>query len=95
MLNTKTAREIIFKGAERNAINNDGYRPVDLVEEYIQDKEMKKDLKKLLGPQPKYWPCFQIKQPMQKLEKSFYTMKYYMGMIFSTFLLLVVLIMPY
>ena len=35
MLNTKTAREMIFKGASRNAINKDGYKPIDLVDEYI------------------------------------------------------------
>ena len=32
---------------------------------------------------------------MQKLEKSFYTMKYYMGMIITTLLLLILFVLPF
>lgn len=95
MVNTKTCREMIFRGADRCIVNADGLKPIDLVDDYIQVDQIRKELKQLLGPQPRYYPCFQIKQPFRKLEKSYYTMKYYMGLIFSTFLMMLLFFMPY
>ena len=95
MLNTKTVSEMIFKGADRKLKNQEGLTPKDLINEYIQDELINKELHELLGEQPAYWPCFHVKQPMRKLEKSFYTMKCYLGMIFGSLALLVFFVLPY
>ena len=95
MQNTKTVREMIFKGADRDIKNNEEQTAKDMVDQYIQDETLNKELHDLLGPQPAYWPCFHVKQPMRKLEKSFYTMKCYLGMILGSMALLMLFVMPY
>ena len=64
--NSATVRELIFRGADRKFLNMDGKTPYDLVEDFIDNEKMRKDLQKMLGPQPTYYPCFHIKQPMKK-----------------------------
>jgi len=47
--NTSTVRELIFRGADRKLQNVDGKTPYDLIEDYIENEKMRKDLKKMLG----------------------------------------------
>ena len=86
--NTCTVRELIFRGADRQLLNLDGKTPYDLVDDYIENERMRKELKKMLGPQPTYYPCFHIKQPMKKLAKSYLTMNCYLAMTSLTMVLL-------
>jgi len=48
MLNTKTVRELIFKGADRNILNSNGDKAIDLIDK-IDDVVLKNELKKILG----------------------------------------------
>lgn len=78
IFSTKTVRELIFKGAEVNAVNKDGKRPIDYVET-LKEENIKEEIKKILGPQPCYLPCFHFRQPLMKLEKSYMTYFFYVG----------------
>ena len=53
------------------------------------------EMKKLLGPQPKYIPCFHIKQPLQKLEKNKLTLKSYMAISAVSLTLMLLVVLPY
>lgn len=93
--NTSTVRELIFRGADRNLRNIDNKTPYDLVDEYIESEKMRKDLKKMLGKQPTYYPCFHVKQPMKKLVKSYLTMNCYLAMTGLTMVLLQLFVIPF
>jgi hypothetical protein len=57
---TKTVRELIFKGAEVNARNQAMKRPIEYIDT-LKDENVKAELKKVLGPQPCYLPCFHFR----------------------------------
>ena len=61
LTNTSTIRELIFRGADRKLVNNDGKQPIDLIDDYVENERIRKELKKMLGEQPTYYPCFHIK----------------------------------
>lgn len=50
MQNTKTVREMIFKGADRDIKNNEDQTAKDLIDTYIKDETLAKELHDLLGP---------------------------------------------
>ena len=87
-------RELIYKGADRNIKNSKGMKPIDLVKN-IDDMQVREEMKKLLGPQPKYIPCFHIKQPLQKLEKNKLTLKSYMAISAVSLTLMLLVVLPY
>ena len=60
IFSTKTVRELIFKGAKVNAVNSDGKKPIDYIDT-IKDENIQAELKKVLGPQPCYLPCFHFR----------------------------------
>ena len=92
--NEKTVKELIFKGADRNITNKWGEKPIDLID-WIESAETKERLRSTLGAQPMYLPCFHIKQPLQKLEKSKFTMKTYIAMTFVTLNFIVLFVLPF
>lgn len=94
MYNTKNVRELIFKGASRDIQNNDGKKPIDLLENF-EDQVLKEELNQILGVQPCYLPCFHIKQPLKKLEKSKVTMMSFLGMTLGSLLLLLMFVLPF
>jgi len=94
MFNTKTVRELIFKGADRSIKNKKDQLAIDLLTK-IKDETIKAELEKILGPQPCYNPCFHIKQPLMKLEKSRFTLKFYFWVMSATMGLLMALVLPY
>jgi len=42
-------------------VNNDGKQPIDLIDDYVDNERIRKELKKMLDEQPTYYPCFHIK----------------------------------
>lgn len=60
MYDTKTLRELIFKGANKFNKNKQGKKPIDLAAN-IQDDSLRSDVFRVLGPQPVYLPCFHVK----------------------------------
>ena len=49
IFSTKTARELIFRGADKHAENNQGKIPADYIET-IKDESLRAELAKVLGP---------------------------------------------
>lgn len=94
IFSTKTVRELIFKGAEVNALNKEGKRPIDYVDT-LKEENIRTELKKILGPQPCYYPCFHIKQPLMKLERSYATYFFYIGIQLVTLALMVFFVLPF
>ena len=69
LYNTKTVRELIFKGARRDIKIKKGELASDLLNR-LEDEKLKSELEKILGDQPCYLPCFHVKQPLKKIENS-------------------------
>lgn len=75
---TKTLKELIFKGADKNLKDKFGRTALDWFLEADQirmqsygmrvgsDTTQKKEVIGILGDQPCYIPCLHFKQPMQK-----------------------------
>ena len=46
---SKNVRELIFKGASRDLKNNDGHRPIDLLDNLEIKDDLKAELRNILG----------------------------------------------
>lgn len=102
---SKLAREMIYKGADRTIKNKEGKTPLDILHEECDQQErngdagisqgLRKELEEILGVQPMYIPCFHIKQPMMKLERSFMTMIFYLALMAIHFALLWLFVFPF
>ena len=76
--NTKTLRELVFRGANKELRDYEGMTPLDMFlkkddekfQEYgirTQSEEiLLEEVKDILGGQSCYIPCFHMKQPLQK-----------------------------
>jgi hypothetical protein len=68
-------KEMLIKGASREARDHQGLRPLDLVaivdEKSGLSDQLRVDLQTILGKQPMNIPCSQIKPPLAKLRKNF------------------------
>ena len=67
---TRAIKELLIKGASREAEEENGLRPVDLIEEIRDNQDLKDELKVLLDKQPWTIPCCQWRQPMKKANPS-------------------------
>ena len=87
---TKTLKELIFKGADKTVQDKHGKTPLDWYREVdrIRLEEtyghrvgsqttLNKEVESILGEQPCYIPCLHFKQPMQKQEQSSMTFYFY------------------
>ena len=54
--NTRAIKELLIKGADRDAVEKSGLRPIDLVES-LDDNETKEELKLLLKKPTFILPC--------------------------------------
>lgn len=62
--NLRSIKELLIKGADRNAVNNEGKRPYDLIEQHVKNSRTKRELIPMLDKQSTYIPCCHFKQPM-------------------------------
>lgn len=102
---SKLVKELICKGADRDAQNLEGKKPIDILREECSQHEkngdrvisnkLRLELEEALGPQPYYVPCFHVKQPLMKLERSFVTMTFYISVMVGTYALLWYYLFPY
>ena len=76
-------------------VEENGLRPVDLIEEIKDNDHLKDELRVLLDKQPTYLPCCHFRQPMQKVEKSNKTMISCIMMVWGSFLANMVFVFPY
>eukprot|EP00347_Sterkiella_histriomuscorum_P009544 403340798 len=65
---TRTVRHLLIKGASREALDNLGRKPIDLVED-VKDGLLRHELSHLLRV-PKSYQCFNFSTPLVKVEKS-------------------------
>ncbi len=68
--NTRSIKELLIKGSDRNSKDKEGRKPIDLTHELYNEK-LKLELQTLLKKPRMYIPCCHIKQPLQKLTKSY------------------------
>lgn len=60
MSNTSCVRTLIMKGADKEFANSESKKALDYVANF-ENEDLKKELTKMLGPQPLYIPCFHFK----------------------------------
>ena len=66
--NTRAIKELLIKGASRTITEENGAKPVDLIDEIRENDGLKEELRILLDKQPTHLPCCHFRQPMQKIE---------------------------
>lgn len=103
----KTLREMVFRGADKSAIDDQGRTPLEIFQaedearfqQYgmrtMSEEHLMKDVVKVLGKQPAALPCCQFRAPMQALEKSNST--FYLQLFINPFclFLLIAFIFPF
>lgn len=85
---------MLIKGASRSIEDENGLKPIDVVEELKAD-DLKKELRGLLEKQPSYIPCCHFKQPMKKIDPSNSTLTGFILMVGGTFVLMLLFVFPY
>ena len=93
--NTRAIKELLIKGADRDAKEKSGLRPVDLVADSVEDEELKEELRALLKKPTFLLPCCHFRQPMVKIERSFNTVFLYLFLMLGTFAANAVFVYPY
>ena len=91
--NTRAIKELLIKGADRDAKEKSGLRPIDLVAD-LEDNQIKEELQNLLKKPTFLLPCCHFRQPMVKIEKSKKTVWLFLALMLGTFLLDGVFIYP-
>ena len=82
--NTRAIKELLIKGADRDAMELSGLKPIDLVET-LEDGETRDELRELLKKPKFLLPCCHFKQPMIKIEKNNKTVALFLFLMLGTF----------
>jgi len=82
--NTRAIKELLIKGADRDAVEKSGLKPIDLVE-CLEDNETKEELRGLLKKPKFILPCCHFRQPMVKIERSNKTVALFLFLMLATF----------
>lgn len=78
-------KEMLIKGSLRSIKDYNGKTPIDLIPPTTSPSSQE-ELVKILGKQPISIPCFQIKTPLKKLQRSYTTMSNYVVFMLGTFI---------
>ena len=70
---TKSVKELIFKGADKELKNNWDMKPAEYLDQ-VKNSALQSELDSILGIQPCYLSCMQLGQPMMKIDRSNKTM---------------------
>lgn len=89
----RAIKEILIKGGDRDALDAQRRRPIDLLLE-LSDDEIKQSLDKLLHKLPFYMPCCHLRQPMRKIKRSFLTLYSFLTMHLSSYAMLLFFVFP-
>ena len=95
---SRAIKELLIKGADRTIKNNDGQKPIDLVQDVQTDydeEDRKNELMILLDKQPTHIPCFTLKQPLKKVVPSRKMLILSQTMLWTTFIGLIFFVFPY
>jgi len=90
---TRAIKELLIKGADRDATEKNGLKPIDLCD-LIEDQETKAELKELLKKQTFILPCCHFKTPMIKVDKNFNQVTLFLTLMNGTFLANMVFVYP-
>ena len=91
--NTRAIKELLIKGADRDAVELSGLKPIDLVES-LEDNETKEELRGLLKKPTFLLPCCHFRQPMVKIDRSNKTVALFLFLMLGTFLANMVFVYP-
>ena len=91
--NTRAIKELLIKGADRDAVEKSGLRPIDLVD-VLDDNETKEELRNLLKKPTFILPCCHFRQPMVKIEKNNKTAVLFLVLMLGTFFADVAFVYP-
>ena len=92
--NTRAIKELLIKGADRDAIENtNGLKPIDLVDT-LEDSDTKKELSTLLVKPTFLLPCCHFKQPMVKIERNNKTAALFLFLMLGTFIANMIFVFP-
>ena len=91
--NTRSIKELLIKGASRDIADENGLKPIDLVDE-VEDEAKRKELKELLKDPGFYIPCCHIRQPMKKIEPNNKTLACFIVLSWGTYLMLLAFVHP-
>lgn len=90
--NTRAIKELLIKGADRDAVEKDGKRPVDILEDLARERELNgiseetiEELRQLLKKPKFLLPCCHFRQPMVKIEKNNKTVALFLVLMLGTF----------
>ena len=90
---TRSIKELLIKGADRDAKESSGLRPIDLVDS-LEDNETKEELKQLLKKPTNLLPCCHFRQPMVKIEKSYNTVFLFLFLMLGCFFSNMIFVYP-
>ena len=91
--NTRAIKELLIKGADRDAVEKSGLKPIDLVE-CLEDNETKEELRQLLQKPKFFLPCCHFRQPMVKIERTNKCVGLFLGLMMATFIANMVFVYP-
>ena len=91
--NTRTIKELLIKGADRDATERSGLKPIDLVET-LEDNETKDELKQLLVKPRIFLPCCHFRTPMVKIERTNKCVVLFLALMLMTFICNMLFVYP-
>jgi len=94
----RSIKEMLIRGANKEARNVDGLRPIDYSHRLIEDPHIGYDAEALerrqqaivdvLTIKKSFFSCCQVKRPLEKVLPSRKSFFLYLGMMFSTYIML-------
>ena len=91
--NTRSIKELLIKGASRSITEENGLKPIDLVDE-IEDEQKRRELLELLKEPGFYIPCCHFRQPMKKIEPNNNTLACFLVLTWGTYIALLAFVHP-
>lgn len=91
--NTRSIKELLIKGAARSITEENGLKPIDLVDE-IEDEQKRRELIELLKEPGFYIPCCHFRQPMKKIEQNNNTLACFVVLTWGTYIALLAFVHP-
>ena len=92
--NTRTIKELLIKGANRDARETkNGLRPIDLVDS-LEDNEIKEELKQLLVKPSIPLPCCHFRTPMIKIDRTNKCVVLFLALMLGTFIANMLFVYP-
>lgn len=90
---TRAIKELLIKGADRDAVEKMNLKPIDLIEN-LSDNEMKEELSELLKKQTFILPCCHLRQPMVKIDRSYDQVVLFLVLMLGTFFCQMIFVYP-